>query len=487
MNLSHRTCMLALLGVTVAACGGGGDANPPGAAKAGNRPAAKVVVLKLADRAGTRDVSEFVAAVERLSHGTLRIDVSDGWRPGEIEVDRGTLDDVRTGKVDMANIAATSWDRLGVKTLQPLVAPLLVDSLALQARVITDPVGRQMLEGVNRAGVTAIGLLPSDVRHLATFDGGPLLGPSTYRGRTIGIRLSDLSAASLRALGARAEGYVGGGELPGLNGLEADLPTLNGNTYDRPKWSLTGNVAFWPRTLALVLGPAAAARLSPAQQRLLRKAASEAAPAAIRRLERAKPTQIANLCARHLNIVQASEADLVDLRTALTPVRDAISADPQSRAALARIDALKRELGAPADTVPTCPAPEATPPPTAAVPKALKGTWKVSFTRKELVAAHPNPGEPIDINWGTFFLAIGDRRFTISGCPGALTCSPGHVGDRGTVTVNGNRITFTLSTVPEAWRYYWSVYRDRLTFRRIPGDTDNPTGFIVKPHIRWTR
>ena len=92
-----------------------------------------------------------------------------------------------------------------------------------------------------------------------------------------------------------------------------------------------------------------------------------------------------------------------------------------------------------------------------------------------------------DENWGTYLLTIGDGRFGGSGCPHATTCSNRQPGVFGDVAVHGNRITFTPAGEPGHWSYYWSVYRDRLTFRRIPGNTDNPTGFIVKPYRRWTR
>jgi hypothetical protein len=68
--------------------------------------------------------------VNELSHGSIRIDERHGWRSDAPigEVERQTIRDVRSGKADLAAIAASAWDLVGVHSFRALLAPLLVDS-----------------------------------------------------------------------------------------------------------------------------------------------------------------------------------------------------------------------------------------------------------------------------------------------------------------------------------------------------------------------
>ena len=50
----------------------------------------------------------------------------------------GTLEDVKTGKVDMAWVGARAFDTVGVTSFQALVAPLLIDSYDLEAKVFNE-------------------------------------------------------------------------------------------------------------------------------------------------------------------------------------------------------------------------------------------------------------------------------------------------------------------------------------------------------------
>ncbi|HTE73264.1 MAG TPA: hypothetical protein VK640_08700, partial [Actinomycetes bacterium] len=70
--------------------------------------------------------------VERASDGTLSIEFADGWRRGEAGAERGILADVAEGEADLGWVGARAFDRVGVTSFQALLAPMLVDSHALQ-------------------------------------------------------------------------------------------------------------------------------------------------------------------------------------------------------------------------------------------------------------------------------------------------------------------------------------------------------------------
>src|SRR4051812_13220950 len=83
---------LALSGALLAGCGA--STNKATGARAG-----KPVVLRLANpNAGDADVGDWMRAVERLSHGMVRIELRAGWRVDEAQADAGTFRDLRAGR-----------------------------------------------------------------------------------------------------------------------------------------------------------------------------------------------------------------------------------------------------------------------------------------------------------------------------------------------------------------------------------------------------
>ena len=65
------------------------------------------VVLRLANpNVGDADVGNWIQAVERLSHGKMRIELHSNWRSDEVHAERGTLADLRAHTVDIAKIPA---------------------------------------------------------------------------------------------------------------------------------------------------------------------------------------------------------------------------------------------------------------------------------------------------------------------------------------------------------------------------------------------
>ena len=73
------------------------------------------------------------SAVDRLSGGSVRIEVKEGYRFYDVDYERGTIEDVRSGVVDLAVVGARAWDAADVKCFNALVVPFLIDSYALRA------------------------------------------------------------------------------------------------------------------------------------------------------------------------------------------------------------------------------------------------------------------------------------------------------------------------------------------------------------------
>ena len=271
MKPRRKLLLLAVPAALLAGCGSSAN-------KATGARELKPVVLTLANwQIGDSDVGEWTRAVERLSDGAVRIEIRGGWRRDELENDRGTLGDVRAGRIDIGHIPARAWDTLGVGSFRALDAPLLVDSLELQERVVTSDVGAGMLDGVRAAGVEPLVLMPGPLRRPVGMS-NELLGPADYRGALIGLRPSALQEATMRALGARVARYPAFRTLDGADGTELDIAALDLDTdvYWEQARSVTTNVVLWPRATTLVMNRERWTGLTDAQRAVLQDAARAA-------------------------------------------------------------------------------------------------------------------------------------------------------------------------------------------------------------------
>jgi TRAP-type C4-dicarboxylate transport system substrate-binding protein len=421
-----------------------------------------VTVLTIANHDGEgRDLGDYISAVNRLSGGSLRLRLDGNWRPVDVDYDRRTLADVRAGKVDLAKIRAGAFDTFGVDDFRPLLAPFLVDSLALEAKVLASPFAADMLPSVRRLGVAGVALLPGEpVRPFG--QRRRFLSLSDYRGALFGTAPSRLAADTLAALGSRPRTYVN--ELPyAFDGAALDLRTIEESGYDTKVTSLTGNVVFWPRAFVVVGNESVLEKLTANQRDVLRLAGREALTNSIARLRTRDPAEAETLCGRgQIKLVDASADEVAQLHEAVRPVYAELERNRRTRAAVDEIRSLKR-------TVPTAPATRCVPPPareTATAP--LDGTWTMTASRKR--------AGPIDA--GRYRLVLRRGRvilFHVS--PPKWGGPPG-----GTFTVRGPLVEFRLPDGVGVYR--WNLYRATLLLRYAPGQERGAPNFTFAP---WHR
>jgi len=430
------------------------------------------VVLTLANwQTGDSDVGEWIRAVEWRSEGIIRIEVRGGWRRGEPQPDRGVLEDVREGRVDLGHIPTRAWDTLGVDAFRALHAPLLIDSLALQERVLRDDLGASMLAAIRTTGVEPVALNPGPLRRPlgVTRD---LRAPSDFRGATIGAPPSRMHEDLFRTLGARVTAMPPDSGLADLDGTERDLASIDQDELERDARSVTTDVVLWPRPTTLVMNRDRWKRLSGPQRRALTEAADDTIAAGTERERTLERGATQSLCDRDFRFVRSGPANLAALREAVEPVYRALAQERFARTALARIRELKK--GNPLDPTPVCPSGAAVAPGRVTTP--LVGRWGVEVTRAELAAAPLLPGEEAEPNAGRHTLVLAeDGNFQL-------------VHDRspttpGTWSASGD----VLAIVPggtleqgagETWQYRWTVFRDTLTLSRL---TVGPTALTLAP------
>ena len=364
---------LAALALALAACSGSRSD------KAGGAEEQEPVVLTFASF--TDDIQPqlrvFAEEVVRRSDGTLRIEFKPAWRPGDPDAERGTIEDVKAGKADMAWVGARVFDRLGVRSFQALLAPLLVDSYELEGRVFTSEIPTSMLPGVEELGVVGIGVLPGPMRKLLGVS-RPFLSPSDFGGQVIGGAENELSARTYQALGATLEALPAGGPLEGLDATEQHLGAVWGNRYNENAKYLGANVNLWPRPLVIFAGKKVFNSLTPKQQDVLREAATPAVPEALAAARAEDEEAALQLCRRGVTFALASERELAELRAALEPVYAELTAEPETKSDIEAITNLKAEIAASAEA-PAC---TSTEPPATASP-IPDGTYETTLTKAD--------------------------------------------------------------------------------------------------------
>jgi TRAP-type transport system periplasmic protein len=450
------------LALTVAALAAAGCG---GATKAGGHEQEHTLVLRIANHeSADRDLAEYVAAVNRLSRGSIRLVVESGWRQNDVDYDSGTLADVRAGMIGLAKVSARAYDRLGVDDFQALVAPFLVDGLTIEERVLASGIPDEMLPAVRRLGVEGLALLPGPPRRPFSLE-RRLRGPGDYRDAVIGIGPGRVSALTFQALGAFPRGYTPDQLGPGFDGAELDLYTLEGNGYGvSGQSSVTANVVYWPWAFTVVANPRILERLTPAQREVLRKAGREALAPAIARVRDEDHHEATDLCRRYrLALVDATHSGLAALRAAVRPVYAKLDRNPKTRSLIREIEAMKRQ--SPREPPLRCSRSIPATKPTT----LLDGTWTMTASRTRVRDATHDPLDA-EIDSGRYRMTLRRGRITMS------YVSPGSWTVRGTFTIpGGDKVLFHFPDEDSVYR--WNLYRDALTLSQLPGSTaaPNPT------------
>jgi TRAP-type C4-dicarboxylate transport system substrate-binding protein len=383
------TVALAVIAVVVAGgCGGGGGTGD----KAGG--SGEPVVLRMANAYGDLQtapvVEQFVLQVKARSGGNLRIQVTSRWGDYADDAEQQVVGAVAAGKADLGWAGARVFDTMGVPSFQALQAPMLIDSYALEQAVAASDLPGQMLQGLDKVGVRGLGVLPDSLRKPIAVK-HPVLGLGDWRGITFGTLKSAGQAQAIRSLGAtpmevfrrsRNEALLDGR----LQGLEMDLFVYEHGGPVQPAPYVTANVTLWPQMDVLFANPSRLGALTGQQRGWLQQAAQDAAGHAAALADR-DAQSLKNACRSGARFATASPADLAALRGAFAPVYASLERDPQTKAFIERIQALKRSApaGAPLAIPAGCTgkAPEQPAAHAGTVPADLNGTYRYLLTKED--------------------------------------------------------------------------------------------------------
>ncbi len=395
---------------------------------------------------------------------------SGAWLQANYE--RFTVEDVQKGKAQLGSVAARVWDTMGVTSLRALLAPLLVDSLALQRRVLESPLAARMLAGLDRGGVVGLAITPGPLRRPLGMT-RPLAGPRDYAGATIGIKFGGVARATFEALGATTRGYTFGASP--FDGAELDLKTIVDAGYDARARALTANVVLWPRPQTIFANRAAFARLTPAQQEILRRAGREALAPEFARMEKEQQEALSVLCNRRPDLFGTTTAsELAGLRQVLRPVYAELERDAETKELIAAIRKLRATGSAGPSESARCTRAGKT------ATGALEGSWQNTVTRDQMLAGGATPAEAATYA-GSGTLELNDGKWVFRGSRTTVTGTYSVEGDVIRLKIRG--CTANPCSPGATTEFTWSVYRDTLTLAGRPGRESWPR-VVAKPTTR---
>jgi TRAP-type C4-dicarboxylate transport system substrate-binding protein len=459
---------------TTAAC----SSNVPN--RAGGTIDARATELTMADiwEGAPAQLTDWITQVHDLSHGSIRINLKDTWRKGELGNEARTVQDVKQRKVDMAWVGARAMDRVGVTSFQALLAPMLVDNYDLEASVFQAGIPAQMLTGVAAAGVVGVGVLPGPMRKVLGI-AKPFLAPADFAGARIADQDSALVQTTLHALGATAVPVPGGviHDVDGVDGMEQNLGAIAGNRYDTIAKFTTANLNLWPRPIVIVMGRAAWAKLSSTQRDILRRAAAAALLPAIDASRQDDQQAVPVLCKNGVTLPTALPQQLTELRAAVEPVYSSLRRDASTRKWLDQIQAQKDQLHADPETV-SCArigAPQPASP--------IDGTyWQRNNPADDILTACHGTPPPGAAAHGTLEVVFDHGNVTQYEQPDGGTKD---VGWRGTYQIFRDTLELTEDGTTHAFTVTWSLHGSTLTLSNLHnGRCDDVAAWTSRPWIK---
>jgi TRAP-type C4-dicarboxylate transport system substrate-binding protein len=449
------------LAVIAAVVAGGCSGDGAGGDKAGG--SGEPVVLRMANTASNLEyfpaIRDFVGRVKERSDGNVRIEVVDEWGRFAADGEQQVVRAVATGKVDLGHAGTRVLDTMGVTSFQALQAPMLIDSYAFQRAVIEGDIPREMLQGLDRVGVVGLGVLGGGLSKPIAVN-KPLLGSADWRGITFGTYKSEVQAQTIRSLGATPMEVFGKArdqalQAGKLQAFELNLLAYGLNVLEGEATYVTANVNLWPWTDVLFANPGRLAALTGQQRGWLQQAAADAVGSSVGLADH--DAQLLTLmCKSGARFANASEADLGGLRKAVAPVYANLGDNPETKAFIEQIQALKRSTPAGAALrIPagcTGKAPARPTGDTGTAPADLNGIYRWTITKDDVVASKTEDKSPEHLAtfpW-IFTMTLDDGKWTLSHREAGQPYTDGVdtytlKGDRLSFTWDGNVLTFTVA------------------------------------------
>jgi TRAP-type C4-dicarboxylate transport system substrate-binding protein len=412
--------------LATAACSAGAPAD---------RAGGETVTLKL----GTIDhvnpdgqaygVQAFVDSIPTVSRGRLKVEVVEQYGDGAPTADADLIKAIADGKLDGGWMGTRGFGAAGIHGLEAFEAPMVITTYAAQKALVSSDVANQALSALDQSGVVGLGLTVGPLRRPFAAKSA-LVGPEDWNGINFRTYNSDVQADTVKTLGAVPVnlGYEWIDEVSAgqLRGAEFHLAQYQHNGLGKEAGNVTGNVVLWPKMYVLTMSRQKFNALSDQQRAWIREAADLGVKASLEATY--DESSIAEeLCTRGVRFKDATPAQLLALRTRLTPVLDRLASDSVSGPLLTQIKAVTQQNAASetlkvdndcrkgaavnenlAGTIPRT---------TAAIPD---GAYRVQLSTDEVLAAGLDNQDGTS---GTWTLSVHDGKYQLRCQP---VSAPGH-------------------------------------------------------------
>jgi TRAP-type C4-dicarboxylate transport system substrate-binding protein len=306
------------------------------------RPRRRPRVLRFANPHLSRlpELEWFAEEVGHVSDGALRVRFVNTWTTADNpREETATVAAVAANQADLGWAGTRAFGCLGVRSLDPLQTPFLLEDYAALDAVCRDDVARDMLEPLRRIDLVGLVVLPGAQRKPFAF-ARRLLGPRDYEGAKLRIHESLVADSTYRALGAEAVtlSVKDMASRPDalIDGLDLQTEALAGW---RLRGSITFNVNLWPRTVALVASTRTFEWLEAEEREMLHAAASRTLDRALDRLAD-QERRDRDALPPDVTPIYAEDAELEAIRERVEPVREELRTHPETAPFLARITTL---------------------------------------------------------------------------------------------------------------------------------------------------
>lgn len=300
------------------------------------------LVLRLANAHGSQlpELRWFAEEVESVSNGAVRVGFVNLWTTADnTHEETTTMLGVVRNQADLGWAGTRAFGVLGVRSLDPLQAPMLFDEYAPLAAVVSDDLMHEMLEPLERLGLTGLVVLPGGLRKPFAFT-RRLLGPRDYEATKLRIHESVVADVTYRALGAEAVvlsvRQMASDPMRFCDGLDIQTEALAGWGL---RGSITYNVNLWPRTIALAASQRAFAWLGTAERELLRDASRRTLARALEKLRDQERIDRAAM-PPSVNPILAEPEQVESLRKAVEPAHEELRRHPDTSAFYERVVAV---------------------------------------------------------------------------------------------------------------------------------------------------
>ncbi|MFH8252955.1 TRAP transporter substrate-binding protein [Microbacterium sp. B2969] len=412
----------AVLTLALAACTAGG------ADRAGGSAGTEVRTLSYANPGdGNHNKVETIWAdkVAELSDGTLKIEFQNDYAEGDTHREATIAKDVREGVIDLGPVRARAFSELGYNGFDPLLTPFVVDSLALQERVLADPMVAEMVKGLAEIGLTGLGALPIPIAHFV--GNRRLAAPADFEGQRFGIVPSAMGEATLESLGAIVTvGAPNDGEsMRGFDGVLATAEAVWGLPLVDEYTHVTANAPVWQGPTVPVARPELLESLTELQRDALTGAAAQVLSQSTQVLKDSQEDSMRGVCASGMVLDTVTEQELAALTTAVEPVSESVRTDARGALWSARLEELKGTAALPA---PPLSCPPADDPAADAAGGIPNGTYTRTVTLEDIDRYDLDPALKKCFAGYPFELVFDDGSLTMLGIDGfgCVDTSPEH-------------------------------------------------------------